>query len=411
VAQRLERVKQLGTGRVPGRVEIKNLLQLSHRWLVVTNEGPREAPYFGRTRGSEVLRLLHRRDDGARLPTVAKRWCLARRAAATAAARRIATVSPNERGTDDGLRDDDGGDDGDYDDNAEIKDADDNQAPQRLGDTDSSDDDVEDNAPQPKRAKTTSTHINFGNIVVRRYDPSRNIPIETYLRDFDRVTRTYAAVNGARWTDEALGAFLYEKLEGDAALWATVQFVKKGHFGRSCFGLFRQGSVVGIPLDDLRPLAYTLWKTDFLSQTTSRDLPVLYSAPDYVPQGNRIDALIISKMYLELDQVEHSEVYVVDPTLAEIDRDARRAEIKAHTTAIQREIITREVTKKLANQRSAAHTFLVSAISSNPTAGSVANQARSPASRLNIAGMIYRKVGSTGGRERSEPGRGAPLLS
>ncbi|RHY05462.1 hypothetical protein DYB25_012741, partial [Aphanomyces astaci] len=208
VAQRLERVKQLGTGRVPGRVEIKNLLQLSHRWLVVTNEGPREVPYFGRTRGSEVLRLLHRRDDGARLPTVAKRWCLARRAAATAAARRIATVSPNERGTDDGLRDDVGGDDGDYDDNAEIKDADDNQAPQRLGDTDSSDDDVEDNAPQPKRAKTTSTHINFGNIVLRRYDPGRNIPIETYLRDFDRVTRTYAAVNGARWTDEALGAFL-----------------------------------------------------------------------------------------------------------------------------------------------------------------------------------------------------------
>ncbi|RHY88104.1 hypothetical protein DYB26_011995, partial [Aphanomyces astaci] len=45
--------------------------------------------------------------------------------------------------------------------------------------------------------------------------------------------------------------------------------------------------------------------------------------------------------------------------------DARLADIKAHTTAIQREVIAREATKKLANQRSAAHTFLVSAISTN----------------------------------------------
>ncbi|RHY82265.1 hypothetical protein DYB31_016772, partial [Aphanomyces astaci] len=65
---------------------------------------------------------------------------------------------------------------------------------------------------------------------------------------------------------------------------------------------------VGTPLDDLRPLAYTLWKTDFLSQATSRDLAEFYSTKDYVPQGNRIDALNISKMYLELDQVEHSEL-------------------------------------------------------------------------------------------------------
>ncbi|RLO01989.1 hypothetical protein DYB28_015493, partial [Aphanomyces astaci] len=55
----------------------------------------------------------------------------------------------------------------------------------------------------------------------------------------------------------------------------------------------------------------------------------------------------------------------VDPTLSETDREARLAEIKAHTTAIQREVISREATKKLANQRSAAHTFLVSAISTN----------------------------------------------
>ncbi|RHY29774.1 hypothetical protein DYB25_013450, partial [Aphanomyces astaci] len=45
------------------------------------------------------------------------------------------------------------------------------------------------------------------------------------------------------------------------------------------------------------------------------------------------------------------------------DRDARLAEIKTHMSAIQREVITREATKKLANQRSAAHTFLVSATS------------------------------------------------
>ncbi|RLO06104.1 hypothetical protein DYB28_003264 [Aphanomyces astaci] len=121
----------------------------------------------------------------------------------------------------------------------------------------------------------------------------------------------------------------------------------------------------GHTLDDLRPLAYTLWNTDFLSQATSRDLAKFYSTQDYVPQGNRIDVLNISKMYLELDQVVHSELYVVDPTLSETDRDARLAEIKAHTTAIQREVIAREATKKLANQRSAAHTFLVSAISTN----------------------------------------------
>ncbi|RHY03593.1 hypothetical protein DYB25_013104 [Aphanomyces astaci] len=113
-----------------------------------------------------------------------------------------------------------------------------------------------------------------------------------------------------------------------------------------------------------RPLAYTLWKTDFLSQARP-GLAEFYSTKDFVPQGNRIDALNICKMYLELDQVEHSELYVVDPTLSETDRDARLAEIKAHTTAIQREVIAREATKKLANQRSAAHTFLVSAISTN----------------------------------------------
>ncbi|RHY90225.1 hypothetical protein DYB37_012847 [Aphanomyces astaci] len=133
----------------------------------------------------------------------------------------------------------------------------------------------------------------------------------------------------------------------------------------SSFVLDHTSPFVATPLDNLRPLAYTLWKTDFLSQATSRDLTEFYSTQDYVPQGNRINALNISKMYLELDQVEHSELYVVNPTLSETDHDARLAEIKAYATAIQREVIAREVTKKLANQRSAVHTFLVSAISTN----------------------------------------------
>ncbi|RLO08453.1 hypothetical protein DYB28_013114 [Aphanomyces astaci] len=121
---------------------------------------------------------------------------------------------------------------------------------------------------------------------------------------------------------------------------------------------------VGTPLDGLRPLAYTLWKTDFLSQATSRDLAEFYSTKDFVPQGNRIDALNISKMYLELDQVEHSELDVVDPTLSETDRDARLAEIKAHTTAIQREVIAREATKKLANDAAVVQSSGSIAISS-----------------------------------------------
>ncbi|RHZ00907.1 hypothetical protein DYB26_006997 [Aphanomyces astaci] len=70
-------------------------------------------------------------------------------------------------------------------------------------------------------------------------------------------------------------------------------------------------------------------------------------------------------MYLDLDQVDHSELYVDDTTLSETDRDARLVEIKAYTTAIQPEVIAREATKKLANQRSAVHIFLVSAISIN----------------------------------------------
>ncbi|RHY83413.1 hypothetical protein DYB26_000418 [Aphanomyces astaci] len=80
---------------------------------------------------------------------------------------------------------------------------------------------------------------------------------------------------------------------------------------------------VGTPFDELRPLAYTVGKTDSLTQAMSRDLSEFYSTPDHVPQRNRIDALNISKTYLELDQVEHSELYVVNPTLSETDRERR----------------------------------------------------------------------------------------
>ncbi|ETV72929.1 hypothetical protein H257_12258 [Aphanomyces astaci] len=104
---------------------------------------------------------------------------------------------------------------------------------------------------------------------------------------------------------------------------------------------------------------------DFLSQASSRYLAEFYSTPNHVQPGNRIDDLNINKMYLELDQVEHCNSYVVDPTLSETDLDARLEEIKPQTTIIQREVIIRETTKKLANQRSAAYIFLVSAISTN----------------------------------------------
>ncbi|RHY83483.1 hypothetical protein DYB37_008347 [Aphanomyces astaci] len=91
---------------------------------------------------------------------------------------------------------------------------------------------------------------------------------------------------------------------------------------------------MGTPLDDLRPLTYTLCNTDFLSQATSRDLAEFYSTQDYVSQGNLIDELNINKMYLELDQVDHSELYVTHPTLSETDRNARLVQTKEHTTAI-----------------------------------------------------------------------------
>ncbi|ETV73068.1 hypothetical protein H257_12104 [Aphanomyces astaci] len=121
----------------------------------------------------------------------------------------------------------------------------------------------------------------------------------------------------------------------------------------------------GTPLDESRPLAYTLWKTDFLSQATTRDLAGFYIEPNHVPRGNRLEALKVSKTYLELDEIDNWEFYVVDISLSEYDRNLRLSEIKAHTAAIQVKAINVEAGKKLAAQCSAAHTFLVSAISVN----------------------------------------------
>ncbi|ETV71257.1 hypothetical protein H257_13395 [Aphanomyces astaci] len=66
---------------------------------------------------------------------------------------------------------------------------------------------------------------------------------------------------------------------------------------------------------------------DFLSQATSRYLAEFYSTQDYVHRGIHTDTHNISKIYLELDQVEYSELYAVDPTLLETNRHACLAEI------------------------------------------------------------------------------------
>ncbi|RHY90291.1 hypothetical protein DYB35_011069, partial [Aphanomyces astaci] len=120
---------------------------------------------------------------------------------------------------------------------------------------------------------------------------------------------------------------------------------------------------VGTPLDESRPLACTLWKTDFLSQLTTRDLAGFYIEPNHVPRGIRLEALKVSKTYLGRDEIDNWEFYVVDISLSDYNRNLRLAEIKAHTAAIHVKAINFEASKKLAAQRYAAHTFLVSAIS------------------------------------------------
>ncbi|RQM20378.1 hypothetical protein B5M09_005785, partial [Aphanomyces astaci] len=101
------------------------------------------------------------------------------------------------------------------------------------------------------------------------------------------------------------------------------------------------------------------------ASATTRDLAGFYIEPNHVPRGNRLEALKVSKTYLELDEIDNWEFYVVDISLSEYDRNLRLSEIKAHTAAIQVKAINVEAGKKLAAQCSAAHTFLVSAISVN----------------------------------------------
>ncbi|RLO04198.1 hypothetical protein DYB28_006941 [Aphanomyces astaci] len=123
---------------------------------------------------------------------------------------------------------------------------------------------------------------------------------------------------------------------------------------------------VGTPLDDLRPLAYTHWKTDFLCQATSRDLAEFYSPRTMSLKGTALMHSTLARCILSSIKLSTLSSTSSIRLSLETDHDARLAEIKADTTAIQREVIAREATKKLANQRSAAHTFLISAISTNP---------------------------------------------
>ncbi|KAF0704185.1 hypothetical protein AaE_015063, partial [Aphanomyces astaci] len=67
--------------------------------------------------------------------------------------------------------------------------------------------------------------------------------------------------------------------------------------------------------------------------------------------------------YLELDEIDNWEFYVVDNSLFEYNRNLRLAEFKVRTAANQAKAINVEAGMKLAAQRSAAHTL--SAISVN----------------------------------------------
>ncbi|RQM21499.1 hypothetical protein B5M09_010079 [Aphanomyces astaci] len=123
-------------------------------------------------------------------------------------------------------------------------------------------------------------------------------------------------------------------------------------------------SFVGTPLDESRPLAYATWKTDFLPQATIRDIMWYFTKPNHVPFEIRREALKISKEYLEVDEVDSPDFYYIDPS-SETDRAARMADIKMRTSAILAKAMNRESPKALSAQRSFAHTFLVSGISTN----------------------------------------------
>ncbi|RLO06934.1 hypothetical protein DYB28_008716, partial [Aphanomyces astaci] len=121
---------------------------------------------------------------------------------------------------------------------------------------------------------------------------------------------------------------------------------------------------VGTPLDDFRGLTYTLWKTDFLSQEASVTLlsSTLHRTAPFKVIPSKLSTLARCTSSSIKSNTLSSTLWT---RLSETDRDARLAEIKAHTTAIQREVIAHEATKKLANQPSAAHTYVVSAISTH----------------------------------------------
>ncbi|RHZ01956.1 hypothetical protein DYB35_011191 [Aphanomyces astaci] len=124
-------------------------------------------------------------------------------------------------------------------------------------------------------------------------------------------------------------------------------------------------SFVGTPLDESRPLAYAIWKKDFLPQATTRDIMWYFTEPNHVPFEIRREALKISKEYLEVDEVDSPDFCYVDPSFSETDRAARMADIKMRTSAILAKAMDRESANALSAQRSFAHTFLVSGISTN----------------------------------------------
>ncbi|RHY91803.1 hypothetical protein DYB35_011394, partial [Aphanomyces astaci] len=142
-----------------------------------------------------------------------------------------ATITPSDLGTEDGPRSEDsdndtndthGGTDGKPASSDDDNSSEDQATPPAKREASSDDDSSEDQAAPPaKRVKPRSSRINFRHIVVSGFDPSRGITIEAFLQSFDRATETYAELQGVTWTDRGLGALLYEKLEGAAAVWAA----------------------------------------------------------------------------------------------------------------------------------------------------------------------------------------------
>ncbi|RHX98293.1 hypothetical protein DYB28_013664 [Aphanomyces astaci] len=68
-------------------------------------------------------------------------------------------------------------------------------------------------------------------------------------------------------------------------------------------------SFVGTQLDESRPLAYAIWKTNFLSQATTGDIVGYFTEPNHIPFGIRREAVKIRKEYLEVDEVDNPDFY------------------------------------------------------------------------------------------------------